>query len=109
MMKMILVVVLVIGCPLLWIMVAVPFIARSFGAPYNGVLPFDRQNEGLNKLQSFVFAGVLAYGIGLCSLGTLVAHFIDGKEWTISDFWMGIFWCFVLGPLMDQVHSWRRN
>jgi hypothetical protein len=61
MMKMILVVVLVIGCPLLWIMVIVPFIAKSFGAPYNGILPFDRQNEGLSKWQSFWFAGVLAW------------------------------------------------
>jgi len=66
MVKAILVVLAVIARPLLWTMIIVPLIAEFFGVPIKiGALPIERRNQQISKRQSFWFAGVLGWGIGL--------------------------------------------
>jgi hypothetical protein len=65
MVKTVLVILAVIACPLLWTMIIVPLIAKSFGVPIKiGALPIDRRNQRLSRRQSFWFGGVLGWGIG---------------------------------------------
>ncbi len=71
--KQFLVALAIVGCPIVWIVLVVPLIARGFGVPYRvGILPFDRQNERLSKWQSFWFAGILGWGICVFLVGFLI-------------------------------------
>jgi hypothetical protein len=78
MMKGILLSLLVIGCLLIWILIVVPLVAKSFRAPYRfGTLPFHRRNQALSRWQSFWFAGVLGWGGTVFLSEVLIRYFDD--------------------------------
>jgi hypothetical protein len=96
MVKIVLVVVAVIACPAVWITLIVPMIARSRGVPFKlGSLPIDRRDKRLGKRQSFWFAGVLGWGVGLSILGVMTALLIDGTQPSLELIWGVIACCFV--------------
>lgn len=71
----------VIACPLIWIMIVVPVLAKCFRAPYKfGTLPFDRRNQSLSRWQSFWFAGVFGWGICVFLVGFLIHYFGESSK-----------------------------
>jgi len=103
MLKVVFVILAAIVCPLLWTMIIVPLIAKSFGVPIKiGALPIDRRDQRLSRRQSFWFGGVLGWGIGLFLLGALTARFINDTGTTIPKLLYGLVGELVIGGLMSQ-------
>jgi hypothetical protein len=74
----------VIVCPLLWIAIVVPLLARFTGIPTKvGALPVEKRNPRMSERQSFWFAGALGWGVGISLLGNLGARLLDGRRPTI--------------------------
>ena len=74
---------IVIICPLLWLMIVAPAIARCFRAPYKfGTLPFAPGNRSLSRWQSFWFAGVLGWGVTVFMVSALLAYFSDVEDFS---------------------------
>src|SRR5882724_124999 len=103
MVKAILGVLAALVCPLLWAMIIVPLIAKFLGVPIKiGSLPINRRNQRISKRQSFWFAGVLGWGIGIFLLGTLMARFVDNKRPTILEDFFGFVSVVVFWGLLSQ-------
>jgi small-conductance mechanosensitive channel len=102
MMKGVFVTLVGVGCPLIWIMIIVPIIAKCFGVPYKmGVLPFDKKQR-LGRWQSFWFAGVLGWGICVFLVGAVIQILGDvGRKPTISALWLELVWGAFLGGLLS--------
>jgi len=97
--KVILVVLVVIACPVAWITIIVPLIARSIGLRFKlGSLPIDRRDKRIGKDQSFWLARVLGWGFGLSMLGAMTALFIDGMRPTL-DLLYGVVACCLVTAL----------
>ena len=103
MVKAILVLLAVIACPLLWTMIIVPLIAKSFGVPIKiGSRPIERRDQRISKRQSFWFAGVLGWGLGFSLLCTLLARFIGDKRPTILEDFFGFFLIVAFWSVLNQ-------
>ena len=102
-----------IGCPLLWIMIIVPLIAKCFGAPYRlGALPFHRRNQALRKWQSFWFAGVLGWGGAVFLFSALVAYFADASGFsklTVHQLLFGLVTDLACGGLLSLWNKPRHS
>jgi hypothetical protein len=118
--RVIFVVLAVIVCPLLWTAIIVPLLARFTGIPIKiGALPIEKRNPRMSDRQSFWFAGVLGWGVGVFSLGTLMARFVDGRRPTILEDLFGfvlvvVFWALLnqggwTYPIDEVVTEQRRN
>lgn len=102
MMKGILVALVVIACPLLWIMIIVPLIAKCFSARYKiGALPFHRRNQALSRWQSFWFAGVLGWGGTVFLTSVLIRYFGDFKL-TVDQLLLGLVISSIVGGLLSM-------
>jgi hypothetical protein len=119
MMKIIFVVLAVITCPFVWITIAVPLLARSSGLRFKvGSLPIDRRDDRLSKRQSFWFAGVLGWGVGISLLGVMTALLIDRTKPTfellfgvvccciVTAFWTDGDWTY---PLDSELPATRNS
>jgi hypothetical protein len=93
----------VIACPLIWMMIIVPVVARQLGVPFKvGILPINRRDPRLGKRQSFWLAGVLGWGVGISLFGILTAQFMDHKHLTVSKLLLGVISCTVVSALLSQ-------
>ena len=93
----ILLLVVVIACPLLWMMIVAPLMAKLFGVPLRvGVLPIAKRDQQLSRRQSFWLGGVLGWGIGLSLLAALIALLLDERRFTVPQ----ILWAIVSCPLI---------
>lgn len=109
MMNSIWVALVVLGCPLFWIMIVVPLIAKCFSVPYKiGVLPFSGPNQRLGKWQSFWFAGVLGWGGCVFLFGALILHFSGSTMPRIQSLLFVLVWCLFLGGLLSLWNTSRR-
>ena len=104
---------IVIACPLLWIMIIVPAIAKCFRAPYQfGALPFSRRNQSLSRWQSFWFAGVLGWGVAVFLVAALMAYFSDLNDFsklTANQLLFRLVVFLIAGGLLSLWNAPRRN
>ena len=101
-MKGIFVTLVVIACPLLWIMIIVPLIAKCFRAPYKiGALPFDRRNHALSRWQSFWFTGVLGWG-GTVFLTSVLIRYLGEFKLTVHQLLLGLIIYSIAGGLLSM-------
>jgi len=102
MMKGVLVALVVIACPLLWIMIIVPLIAKCFRAPYKiGAFPFHRRNQSLSRWQSFWFAGVLGWGGAVFLFTASLQYFDDFSKPTVHQLLRALVIYLVAGGLLS--------
>ena len=102
MMKDILFAFVVVACPLVWIMIIVPLIAKCFRAPYKiGALPLDRRNQALSRWQSFWFAGVLGWG-GTVFLTSVLIRYLGDLTLTVHQLLLGLIIDSIGGGLLSM-------
>jgi hypothetical protein len=101
----VLVCLVVIACPLLWIMMIVPAIGRLFGVPIRfWSLPIHKQEDRLSNAQSLWFGGLLGWGVGLCLLGGLIQGFVDQKRSTFFNLLLAVACSVIIGAVASRLN-----